>query len=61
VGHSRSDAGAYRPAGELVGAGVDPTTLDGIDTEIEALQKEMERRGLEAPFPEPRPWREFSG
>ena len=77
VGHSRSDPGAYRPAGELdawkerdpilrlrgelVDAGVDPTTLDGIHTEIETLLKEMERKGLEAPFPEPRPTREFSG
>ena len=76
-GHSRSDPGAYRPAGELdawkerdpilrlrgelVDAGVDPTTLDGIHTEIETLLKEMERKGLEAPFPEPRPTREFSG
>jgi TPP-dependent pyruvate/acetoin dehydrogenase alpha subunit len=77
VGHSRSDPGAYRPAGELdawkerdpiprlrgelVDAGVDPTTLDGIHTQIETLLKEMERKGLEAPFPEPRPSREFSG
>jgi TPP-dependent pyruvate/acetoin dehydrogenase alpha subunit len=77
VGHSRSDPGAYRPPGELdawkerdpiprlrgelVDAGIDPTALDGIDTEIEALLNELERKGLEAPFPEPRPTREFSG
>jgi TPP-dependent pyruvate/acetoin dehydrogenase alpha subunit len=77
VGHSRSDPGAYRPPGELdawkerdpiprlrgelVDAGIDPTALDGIDTEIEALLNELERKGLEAPFPEPRPSREFSG
>ena len=77
VGHSRSDPGAYRPAGELdtwkerdpiprlrgelVDAGVDPATLHGIDTEVEALLKEMERKGLEAPFPELQPSREFSG
>jgi TPP-dependent pyruvate/acetoin dehydrogenase alpha subunit len=77
VGHSRSDPGAYRPAGELdawkerdpitrlrgelVDAGVDQATVDGIHTEIETLLKEMERKGLESPFPEPRPAREFSG
>jgi TPP-dependent pyruvate/acetoin dehydrogenase alpha subunit len=77
VGHSRSDPGAYRPPGELdawkakdpiprlrgelVEAGVDPATVDAIDSEIEMLLEEMERRGLEAPFPEPRPAPEFSG
>ncbi len=77
VGHSRSDPGAYRPAGELdawkerdpiprlrgelVEAGVDPATLDGIHAEIETLLAEMERKGLEAPFPAPRPYPEYSG
>lgn len=77
VGHSRSDPGAYRPPGELdawkardpiprlrgdlVDAGVDPATVDTIDREVEALLREMEQRGLEAPFPEPRPAPEFSG
>jgi TPP-dependent pyruvate/acetoin dehydrogenase alpha subunit len=77
VGHSRSDPGAYRPPGELeawkqrdpivrlrgelVDAGVDREAVDAIHTEIEALLAEMERKGLEAPFPEPRPTREYSG
>jgi TPP-dependent pyruvate/acetoin dehydrogenase alpha subunit len=77
VGHSRSDPGAYRPAGELdawkerdpiprlrgelVEAGVDQATVDGIHDQIETLLKELERKGLEAPFPEPRPSAEFSG
>jgi acetoin:2,6-dichlorophenolindophenol oxidoreductase subunit alpha len=77
VGHSRSDPGAYRPAGELdawkqrdpiprlraelVDAGVDSSLVDGIDAEIEAQLQELERKGLEAPFPKPRPAREFSG
>ncbi len=77
VGHSRSDPGAYRPAGELdawkerdpitrlrgelVDAGVDPAIVDQIDTDVRTQLVDMERRGLEAPFPEPRPTREFSG
>jgi acetoin:2,6-dichlorophenolindophenol oxidoreductase subunit alpha len=77
VGHSRSDPGAYRPAGELeawkakdpirqlrgelVEAGVEPADLDAIDSEVESLLDKIERKGLEAPFPEPRPAREFSG
>jgi acetoin:2,6-dichlorophenolindophenol oxidoreductase subunit alpha len=77
VGHSRSDPGAYRPAGELdawkerdpitqlrrelVDAGVDPAIVDQIDTSVQTQLGEMERRGLEAPFPEPRPTREYSG
>jgi acetoin:2,6-dichlorophenolindophenol oxidoreductase subunit alpha len=76
VGHSRSDPGAYRPSGELdawkerdpiprlrgelVDAGVEPESLDAIDGEIETLLDEMTRRGLAAPFPEPRPTSEFS-
>jgi TPP-dependent pyruvate/acetoin dehydrogenase alpha subunit len=77
VGHSRSDPGAYRPAGELdawkerdpiprlrgelVAAGVDPQAVDAIDGDVEALLQEMTRKGLEAPFPEPGPTAEFSG
>ena len=77
VGHSRSDPGAYRPPGELdawkerdpiprlrgelVAAGVDRKIVDAIHAEIETLLQELERRGLEAPFPDPRPTPEFSG
>ena len=77
VGHSRSDPGAYRPPGELdawkardpiprlrgdlVEAGTDPATIDAIDAEVETLLEEMERRGLEAPFPDPRQAPEFKG
>jgi acetoin:2,6-dichlorophenolindophenol oxidoreductase subunit alpha len=77
VGHSRSDPGAYRPAGELdawkerdpitrlrgelVDAGVDPALVDEIETGVQTLLGELERRGLESPFPEPRATREYSG
>lgn len=77
VGHSRSDPGAYRPAGELdawkerdpiprlrgelIDAGVDPSAVDAIDGEIGAMLEAITLKGLEAPFPEPRPTREFSG
>jgi acetoin:2,6-dichlorophenolindophenol oxidoreductase subunit alpha len=77
VGHSRSDPGAYRPPGELdawkerdpiprlrgelVDAGVDPAAVDRIDASVAEQLVEMERRGLEAPFPEPRPTPEYSG
>ena len=77
VGHSRSDPGAYRPAGELdewkrrdpilrlrgdlLEAGADPSALDEIDAAVANQLVEMERRGLAAPFPEPRPSSEFSG
>jgi len=77
VGHSRSDPGAYRPAGELdewkkrdpivrlrddlVEAGTSAAALDEIDAAVAEELTEMERRGLEAPFPEPRPSSEFSG
>jgi TPP-dependent pyruvate/acetoin dehydrogenase alpha subunit len=75
VGHSRSDPGRYRPPGELdewrgrdpiprlrgelVEAGVDPATVDGIDTEVAAQLQDMERNGLAAPFPEPGPTSEY--
>ena len=77
VGHSRSDPGAYRPPGELDAwkerdaiprlrreleeAGVDPKAVDLVHGEVEALLEELERKGLEAPFPEPRPTPEFGG
>ncbi len=67
VGHSRSDPGAYRPAGELdawkerdpiprlrgelVDAGVDPKAVDAIDGEIETMLEEMTRKGLDGPVP----------
>jgi TPP-dependent pyruvate/acetoin dehydrogenase alpha subunit len=75
VGHSRSDPGAYRPEGELdrwrerdplvilraqlETDGVDPSQLDEIDAEIGAQLTEHERRGLDAPWPEPRAFSEF--
>jgi TPP-dependent pyruvate/acetoin dehydrogenase alpha subunit len=77
VGHSRSDPGAYRPAGELdewkkrdpivrlrddlAQAGASADALAAIDAEVAEQLAELERRGLEAPFPEPRPTSEFSG
>ena len=77
VGHSRSDPGAYRPPGELdlwktrdpiprlrrelVDAGVDASIVDGVDSEVATLLKEMEQRGLAAPFPDLRPAAEFKG
>jgi TPP-dependent pyruvate/acetoin dehydrogenase alpha subunit len=76
VGHSRSDPGAYRPAGELdrwrerdplvvlrqrlESEGVDPGELDAIEAAVGEELEEMERRGLAAPFPEPRPAPEFA-
>ena len=42
-------------------AGVDPSVVDSTHAEIEKLLEEMERRGLDAPFPDPRATREFSG
>jgi TPP-dependent pyruvate/acetoin dehydrogenase alpha subunit len=77
VGHSRSDPGAYRPAGELdawkkrdpiprlrgelIDAGVDANAVDAIDEEIATMLETITRKGLAAPFPEPRPTSEFSG
>jgi TPP-dependent pyruvate/acetoin dehydrogenase alpha subunit len=77
VGHSRSDPGAYRPAGELdewrtrdpivrlrddlLEAGAGDDALAAVDAAVAEQLAEMERRGLEAPFPEPRPTTEFSG
>jgi len=75
VGHSRSDPGAYRPAGELdewkkrdpivrlrddlLAAGANAATIDELDAAVADELGEMERRGLEAPFPEPRVASEF--
>jgi hypothetical protein len=39
--------------------GVDPSQLDEIDGEIGAQLTEHERRGLAAPWPEPRAFSEF--
>jgi TPP-dependent pyruvate/acetoin dehydrogenase alpha subunit len=77
VGHSRSDPGAYRPPGELeewrkrdpivrlraelLEAGASGAALEAVDAEVAGELATMERRGLEAPFPEPRPAREFCG
>src|SRR5262249_8987622 len=77
VGHSRSDPGAYRPPGELdawkerdpiprlraelADAGVDAAELDGVETGVREQLRELERSGLAAPFPEPRPATEYSG
>ena len=43
----------------LEGEGVDARELDAIEAAVHAELEEMERRGLAAPFPEPRPRREF--
>jgi len=77
VGHSRSDPGAYRPAGELDTwrqrdpivvlraqlelEGVEASRLDDIDTATAEQLAEYEQRGLAAPFPEPRTFSEFKG
>ena len=46
---------------ELEDAGVAPSALDAVHEEIDALLREIERKGLEAPFPEAGRVREFSG
>ena len=46
---------------ELEEAGVDPKAVDLVHGEVDALLEELERKGLAAPFPEPRPTPEFSG
>ena len=67
VGHSRSDPGAYRPAGELdrwrqrdpivvlraqlEAEGVDADDLDEIEREMAAQLERMRESGLAAPFP----------
>jgi TPP-dependent pyruvate/acetoin dehydrogenase alpha subunit len=75
VGHSRSDPGKYRPEGELdrwrerdplvllrarlETDGVEPATLDEIETSVAEELVRLEERGLAAPFPEPRSIPEF--
>ncbi len=75
VGHSRSDPGKYRPAGELdlwrkrdplvvlrgqlEAAGVDPARLDELEASVASQLTELEARGLAAPFPEPSVFAEF--
>jgi TPP-dependent pyruvate/acetoin dehydrogenase alpha subunit len=75
VGHSRSDPGAYRPAGELdewrardpivrlrsqlETEGFEPARLDEIENELKAQLDEMRERGLAAPFPAELHAREF--
>jgi acetoin:2,6-dichlorophenolindophenol oxidoreductase subunit alpha len=67
VGHSRSDAGAYRPGGELdewkardpivllraqlEAEGVEPARLDEMEQKIADELERMRERGLAAPFP----------
>jgi acetoin:2,6-dichlorophenolindophenol oxidoreductase subunit alpha len=67
VGHSRSDPGAYRPAGELdewrardpivvlraqlEAAGAAPAALDDLEREVTAELEQMRERGLASPFP----------
>ena len=67
VGHSRSDPGAYRPAGELdrwrerdpivvlraqlEAEGVEPDELDEIERDVTAQLERMRESGLAAPFP----------
>jgi acetoin:2,6-dichlorophenolindophenol oxidoreductase subunit alpha len=76
VGHSRSDPGKYRPEGELdrwrerdplilhrarlEGDGVEPHVFAEIDASVARELAEMEKRGLAAPFPEPRAFAEFA-
>ena len=67
VGHSRSDPGAYRPAGELdrwrerdpivvlraqlEAEGVEPDELDEIERDVTVQLERMRESGLAAPFP----------
>jgi TPP-dependent pyruvate/acetoin dehydrogenase alpha subunit len=76
VGHSRSDAGKYRPPGELdrwrerdpllvarerlESMGVPAVRVDQIDRDIEDELAGVEQRALAAPFPSPKPIPEFA-
>jgi TPP-dependent pyruvate/acetoin dehydrogenase alpha subunit len=67
VGHSRSDPGVYRPAGELdewrtrdpivrlraqlEAEGLDASRLEEIERDMESELEQMRERGLAAPFP----------
>lgn len=69
VGHSRSDPGAYRKAGELdemrkrdplvvgreslSGAGVEEAQLKDVDARVKARMDEIVQASLAAPFPSP--------
>lgn len=69
VGHSRSDEGKYRPAGELDAwrtrdplrqlrerlhaSGLAESVLDGIDAEVSARLQHVRTAALAAPFPTP--------
>ena len=75
VGHSRSDPGAYRPAGELESwkkrdpivrlraqleaDGVEAARLDGLKQEVDDQLERMREEGLAAPFPSDLKSREF--
>ena len=75
VGHSRSDPGAYRPAGELdrwrerdpivvlraqlEAEGVEPDELDEIERDVTVQLERMRESGLAAPFPTELTAREF--
>src|SRR5690348_4955221 len=71
VGHSRSDPGAYRKAGELDEMRKrdpllvarehfgDQHDLDAVDEEVARQVEQLVERALAAPFPEPAPAAEF--
>ena len=75
VGHSRSDPGAYRPAGELddwrtrdpivrlraqlEAEGVEAARLDELERDVADELERMRERGLAAPFPSDLRAREF--
>jgi acetoin:2,6-dichlorophenolindophenol oxidoreductase subunit alpha len=77
VGHSRSDPGAYRPAGELdewkardpivllraqlEADGAVPAALDDLERAVADELERMRERGLAAPFPSALETSEFEG
>ena len=76
VGHSRSDPGHYRPEGELdewrtrdpivllrtqlEAEGVEKSSLDELEQELNEQLEQMRERGLAAPFPTDLTPREFN-
>ena len=76
VGHSRSDPGHYRPEGELdewrtrdpivllrtqlEAEGVEKSSLDELEQEVNEQLEQMRERGLAAPFPTDLTPREFN-
>jgi TPP-dependent pyruvate/acetoin dehydrogenase alpha subunit len=76
VGHSRSDPGHYRPEGELdewrtrdpivllraqlEAGGVEKSSLDELEQELNEQLEQMRERGLAAPFPTDLTPREFN-